>query len=910
MRSYRLLFLTLVLFGCSGIGLLDSDGDGSPDSEDCAPDDPLAYPDAPDPYEAGGDTNCDGYDGVDRDGDGYPGNEELSGQADIYDCNDNDSLVNPGMPEVPGNGLDEDCDGFDELDSDSDGTPDTADCDPEDPAMNHSDEDEDGWSSCDGDCDDLDAGLSPRDADGDGVSLCEADCDDEDPTRFPGAVEACNRIDDDCDGELHPSEEDADLDGQTLCEGDCDEGNPAIHALDSDGDGSTLCDPTPDCDDGDAALDPLDHDNDLHSTCTGDCDDADPASNPTAEESCDGTDNDCDGVVPVDELDTDSDGFSTCGGDCDDSDPGLLPGDGDGDGFSTCEGDCDDSDASLSAVDSDSDGVSGCDGDCDDSDPAFGPNSPEQCDGLDNDCDGNIPSWDLDNDGDGFPACNDCSDAEPLSFPGAWDPNGDGLDWNCDGEDYVALGSSPATRLATTYSTIYFTFFHDLDVGDVDGDGLNDILMRFGDLDSAPSDFDWPAQLVTGSDLVLGETRNLALSPYEFVGLVETGVDDTIGFIGDIDGDGGDDFYIASPDSEAGGTVWIISSSSLVGPASLNVGAIAMATLTGSAGGDRFGYRVAAGDFDGDGIPDVAVAAPGYDGGGNDAGGVFLFSGPSLTSGAPQGPGDADPIIVGTEVGGGSYFDFDMGVLNAGDADGDGLDDLMVVAAGYEEDGAFAGVAYLLPAVQLSTGSSHDLVNAAMRFGALPGDSGNRPIQVEVLGDVDGDGLSDFLSAPSSGGAIHLITGADLQSSPVFLGPAIRVSEQLGYGPADGPTRAVGDLTGDGVSEIVFWELSGSFLWVMDGTLLVPGSNLTTGDALATFAATQDPVVSALCGVPPVYPPTGNACVADSEGSATLQYGDWFGGDVSNDGVNDLIMIRGSNQAEIPRIAYVVESPY
>ena len=58
--------------------------------------------------------------------------------------------------------------------------------------------------------DDLDPGtgyyqkytfIIPVDADGDGVEETD-DCDDEDPSAYPGAIESCDGVDNDCDGEI------------------------------------------------------------------------------------------------------------------------------------------------------------------------------------------------------------------------------------------------------------------------------------------------------------------------------------------------------------------------------------------------------------------------------------------------------------------------------------------------------------------------------------------------------------------------------------------------------------------------------------------------------------------------------------------------------------------------------------
>ena len=270
-----------------------------------------------------------------------------------------------------------------------------------------------------------------QDADGDGWDAAD-DCNDNNASIHPGAEEACDDVDSNCDG----SADDADDDGYRRCE---------------------------ECEDPEADTSPAFH-------CQ-DCDDGDAEVNPGAEEVCDGVDNDCrpetdelvdldgDGFNPCEgdcsELpddgqdksgsefegptDLDGDGQSFCDGDCNDQDEVLNSLDVDGDGETSCESDCDDSDPAQNTADLDEDDFTSCGGDCDDSDPAARPFNEEICnDGIDNDCSGLPDDLDLDEDESISPDCGgpDCDDEDPTVFPDAGEEAFtclDDLDNDCDG---------------------------------------------------------------------------------------------------------------------------------------------------------------------------------------------------------------------------------------------------------------------------------------------------------------------------------------------------------------------------------------------------------------------------------------------------------------------------------------------
>ena len=98
----------------------DADGDGALDihlcenGTDCDETDPE-IPSSEIPYD-GIDQDCDGSDMADVDRDGFNGR---TGGGN--DCNDFDDTIHPGATEVPRDDIDQDCNGLDLLDGDGDG---------------------------------------------------------------------------------------------------------------------------------------------------------------------------------------------------------------------------------------------------------------------------------------------------------------------------------------------------------------------------------------------------------------------------------------------------------------------------------------------------------------------------------------------------------------------------------------------------------------------------------------------------------------------------------------------------------------------------------------------------------------------------------------------------------------------
>ncbi len=936
-RSIELLVLILVglLAGCSdGADIYDFDGDGAPDDQDCAPEDPSIHLGAPDDASNGVDNNCDGVPGVDGDVDGFA--SVTSGGSD---CRDDDPSVNPEATEIPDNDTDEDCDGevvFCDADGDlvfSDhplcgGT----DCDPTNglcaTAADCLDADGDGYRACDADCLDSDPARFPgnpevcdgldndcdaalpldeQDVDADGVAACEGDCDDGDAARFPGAEEACTGLDEDCDGSLGADEVDGDTDGFLAC-AECDDADPLsfpgateipYDAIDQD------------CLNGD--LTDVDEDGDDALAAGGtDCDDGNDAILPGAPDPpFDGVDSNCDGADGVDGdgdgwpwLDAPGEAWQTLLLDCDDTDPTLNLDDLDGDGWSTCADDCDDTDAVANIDDADGDGVTSCDGDCDDAEPARSPLLSETCDGLDNDCDGVVPADEVDGDADGWFTCSgDCDDNVGTTWPGAPELC-NGVDDDCDavvpadeidtdGDFWVAClawSGGSATVLgggdcgegdAGVNPGVMVDGCDDVDSDcngtiddtfDSDGDGY--CLADCDDTDPLVFSGNWGDMIGDGIDGSCDDGEDwYSLSAAQTSFTVPTDASGQVVSPGDVTGDGVPEVVVAAP-GVSGGRVYVYGGAQVAAGGALVV-ADRLTTLL-AVGNDRAGSAVAGGaDFDGDGIPDLVVGAENNAEGGAYAGKTYIVSGAAIALGGDVPLASSWASLVGEEA-----YNFSGGSVAAGgDVDGDGLPDLVVGANWKNITSVEEGRTYVVFGASLAGGGPMALAAADVMLDGT--DYGDRSgTAVAFAGDVDGDGYDDVLvgapkamASAANDGEVYLHRGIDLAAGGNFANAAAWITF-VGEASDDwlgDDVSSAGDIDGDGLDDILLGARNNDQGASNGGkAYLFFGASLTAGGVLSASLA--------------------DATVVGETDWARCGYSVAAAGDVDGDGLGDVLI--------------------
>ncbi len=399
-------------------------------------------------------------------------------------------------------------------------------------------------------------------------------------------------------------------------------------------------------------------------------------------------------------------------------------------------------------------------------------------------------------------------------------------------------------------------------VGDVDGDGLADFATAARGNDTGGSAAG-QTYVVTGAQLAASAPTSFGNATYRFVGdAAEDYLNVSTGPLGDVDGDGLSDLlFNALRNDDAGtnrGAVYLVLGAGLAA-GEYDVDAAADVTWYGEAADDFGEHGYTGADIDGDGLDDVILNASGNDAGGSGAGKAYLFFAAGGLAGGSVAT--ADYTFVGENAGDAAGFCS----ADAGDVDGDGTDDLLIVAIGADDGGSGAGKVHLLLGGGLTGSGTVDLSAADY---ALVGENAGDGVGYVVAGlpDTDGDGLSDvFVSGNANdrggteSGAAYVVLGSSFGSTPTIdLSAAdyILVGENAGdY--AGIVVSSGGDVDADGLTDLWLGAQghngvgadSGAAYLVLAASLGSPGVlDLSLADYMFTGESTSDYAGTSVAG--------------------------------------------------------------
>ena len=383
---------------------------------------------------------------------------------------------------------------------------------------------------------------------------------------------------------------------------------------------------------------------------------------------------------------------------------------------------------------------------------------------------------------------------------------------------------------------------------------------------------------------------------------------------GDVNGDGIDDILIgarfADPNGTDSGEAYVVFGSTAGFSATIELSALNGSngfTINGIDAYDAMSaFNLSTADVNDDGISDLLLSAELGDTNGADSGEAYVVFGNTAGFSATLELSDLNGsngfVLNGIDA----DDQAGLGISNAGDLNGDGIEDIAIGARFGDPNGSDAGETYIVF-------GSTDAFSASIELSSLNGTNGfiingvgaedQSGREVSNAGDVNGDGISDllisaFMADPNGAdsGQSYVVFGStsgfgssvelsSLDGTNGFAINGIDAGDQAGHALSD-----AGDLNGDGIDDII-----------IGARFADPNSNTNAGEtyvifgSTAGFGATLE--LSSLNGTNGF---TINGIDAYDEAGHSVSNA----GDVNGDGIDDLLIgarfadPNGSNSGE------------